>query len=223
MSKQFWGVVAAVIVVFIAIFALSGDKTNKSSSSKTNDAKLSQHIEGNTASTVKLVEYGDFQCPYCQQYYPTVQTVVETYKDRISFQFLHFPLVNNHPNAFAAARAAEAASLQNKFWEMHSVLYSSANWQSWTASSRPTSLFDSYAQQLGLDLVQFKKDYASSKVNDTINADMKSGTELGVSGTPSFFLNGKQIQVANSVEAFKKVIDAELAKQKSATSSDKSK
>jgi protein-disulfide isomerase len=218
MSKQFLGVIAAIFVVFAAIF-VSSSNHNKTGTGATSSVKPTEHIQGNTASSVKLVEYGDFQCPYCEAYEPTVESVVATYKDRVAFQFRNFPLVNNHPNAFAAARSAEAAGLQGKYWEMHNFLYSAANWQSWTNTTTPNTYFDSYAQQLGLDVAKFKTDYASETVNNLINADMKAGTDLQISGTPSFFLDGKQVQIANTVEAFSKVIDAELAKVKPATAS----
>lgn len=215
MSKQFLAIVGAVFVLFIAIFYSSTHKTSKTLDSKT-AAAATQHIEGNTKSTVNLVEYGDFQCPYCEQYYPTVQTIAAQYKDKITFQFRNFPLVNSHPNAFAAARAAEAAALQGKYWEMHDTLYNSANWSVWTVSSSPTELLNGYAKQLGLNLTQFKADYASIKVNDAINADMAAGAALNITGTPSFFLNGKQVQIGNTVEAFTKILDAAIAKAKPA-------
>lgn len=213
MSKQFLGVIAAILVVFAAIFVSSSKNSTDNTGTKSSAVKPSEHVEGNTASGVKLVEYGDFQCPYCEAYYPTVKSAVETYKDRIAFQFRNFPITSAHPNAFAAARAAEAASLQGKYWEMHDTLYDNANWQSWTNTTTPNTYFEGYAQQLGMDVNKFKTDYASQTVNNLINADMKAGSDLGVSGTPTFFLDGKQVTIANTVEAFAKVIDAELAKK----------
>jgi protein-disulfide isomerase len=218
MSKQFLAVLAAIVLVFVGIVAFSGKKDNSSSSAK-NTAAVTQHIMGNQESKVTLVEYGDYQCPYCEQYYTTVKQVSEANKDKIKFQFRNFPLNNVHQNAFAAARAAEAAGLQNKFWEMHDMLYESVNWQIWTRQGAPQNSFNEYAQTLGLDVTKFKADFASEKVNDMINADMAEGNRLGITGTPAFFLNGKQIQVANDPKAFQKVIDAELAKQAPKTSS----
>lgn len=215
MSKAFWGVIAAILVIFGAVIIVSNHKQTTTTSS---GAKPTNHVEGNLSSNVKLVEYGDFQCPFCEAYFPTVQTIYNDYKDKISFQFRNFPLVNNHPNAFAAARAAEAAGLQGKYWEMHDMLYDSANWQAWTPASDPNSYFDSYAQQLGLNVDQFKKDFASSKVNDLITADMNAGNKLNIQGTPTFFLDGKQVQISNTVESFKKVLDAEIANKQPASS-----
>jgi protein-disulfide isomerase len=216
MSKQFWAVIVVVILSLFAIFTFSGkNSTNSNTSSSKASAQPTSHIEGKGTTGVTLVEYGDYECPYCGQYYPTVKAVQAHYGDAIRFQFRNFPLVNSHQNAFAAARAAEAAALQNKFWEMHDALY--ANQQQWSTSSNAAPIFDQYATQLQLNLTQFKQDYASIKVNDLINADTAAGTKLNVQGTPSYYLDGKPIQVANTTAAFAKVIDAEIA-QKNPTS-----
>ena len=208
MSKQFWAVIIVVILSLVGIFALTG-KNSTNSSGSTASAQPTAHILGQGTKGVTLVEYGDYECPYCGQYYPTVKAVEAKYGDAIRLQFRNFPLVQSHQNAFAAARAAEAAGLQNKFWEMHDALY--VNQNQWANSRTPTQIFDAYATQLKLDLPKFKQDYASIKVNDIINADTAAGTKLNVQGTPSYYLDGKQVQVANTVEAFSKVIDAEIA------------
>ncbi len=206
MTKQFWAVIVVVVLIFVGFFAFSG-KSSKTTSKSNNSSKLSQHVIGNSPTGVTLVEYGDYQCPYCEQYFQTVKQVQAAFINKVKFQFRNFPIVNAHPNAFAAARAAEAASLQNKFWEMHDALYTNANWQVWTEASDPTPYFNQYAKQLGLNITQFKSDFASSRVNDVINADAAEGTRLGVEGTPTFFLNGKKIDIANSFSAFEKVLN----------------
>ena len=213
MSKQFWGVVVIVVLVFVGIFALTGNKS-KSSSSSSGKGSVSQHIIGNTQSNVKLVEYGDYECPYCGQFYPVVKQVQTEFNNQISFQFSNFPLVSIHQNAFASARAAEAAGMQNKFWEMHDALYQTQN--QWVSASDPTTFFNQIAQQLGLNVKKFQTDYASSQVNDTINADMAEGNKLNIQGTPTFFLNGKQIavgQASTALGVFESLIKAEIAKQ----------
>ena len=136
------------------------------------------HVEGNTKSGITLVEYGDYQCPFCGQYFPIVKQVQAEFNDQIAFQFRNFPLVSVHQNAFAGARAAEAAALQGKFWEMHDLLYQ--NQSQWSEGGDPTSFFKQYALQLGLNVDQFNKDYASTKVNNAINADMISQTSRRV-------------------------------------------
>jgi protein-disulfide isomerase len=210
MSKQFWAVVAVIVIVFVGIFALTGKKD----SGTTGDAgAVSNHVIGSGSTGVTLVEYGDYQCPYCQVYSATVKQVVEEYKDQITFQFVHFPLPNLHQNAFAASRAAEAAGKQGKFWEMHDLLYQNADpngASGWVVSTAPTTFFNGYAKQLGLNMTKFEADYASTAVNSTINADMSKGNDLGVEGTPSFFVDGKKTEIGNTVADFKKVLDAAI-------------
>lgn len=213
MSKQFAAVIAAIILLFAGVIIISNHKSNTTKSAGST-ATLTQHVEGSPSTGVKLVEYGDYECPYCQQFAPTVQAVAAEFKDQIQFQFRNFPLVNVHQNALAAARAAEAAAVQNKFWEMHDALYQPSNWQVWTTASDPTTYFTQYAQGLGLNVAQFKTDFASSHINDLIQADMAEGTKLNIQGTPTFFLDGKQLSLTNNtVAAFEKVIKAEIAKK----------
>ena len=214
MSKQFWAVIIVVIMALVGIFALTGKNATNSGTSSSS-AQPTSHIVGQGTKGVTLVEYGDYECPYCGQYAPTVKAVQAKYGDAIRIQFRNFPLVNSHQNAFAAARAAEAAGLQGKFWEMHDALY--ANQGQWSNSRSPSQIFNQYATQLKLDMTKFKQDYASIKVNDMINADTAAGTKLNVQGTPAYYLDGKPIQVANTLDAFSKVIDAEIA-QKNPTS-----
>lgn len=217
MSKQFWGVIAVIILLFVGIFVLSGSKSGDSGSNSKSSAKqLTNHTKGAGTTGVKLVEYGDFQCPYCEQYSTTVDSVVQEYGDKITFQFRNFPLTSLHQNAFAAARAAEAADLQGKYWEMHDALYLASNWQDWSESKSPTKLFESYAEQIGLNATQFKKDFGSTKVNDRINADLSEGNKLGITGTPTFYVDGKQVTINNTPDSFKKVLDAAIAKKSSA-------
>lgn len=209
-----FGVIAVVVLIFVGIFAFTGHNDNKSSG-KSSSTKPTEHIQGQGKSGVTLVEYGDFECPYCGQAYPIIKQAVTNLNDQIYFQFRNFPLQNVHRNAFAASRAAEAAGMQNKFWEMHDALYE--NQSQWSSLSSPTPYFDKLAQQLGLNTTKFKSDYVSSAVNDLINADIAAGTKLGVQATPTFFLNGKQtdLQYNGGAAAAEKIInDAIAQKQK---------
>lgn len=158
MSKTFWAIIAVIIVLFGGILLFRGNDTDTPGMSSS--AKPTQHITGNTKANVTLVEYGDFQCPFCAQYHSIVEQVEEKYKDRIAFQFRHLPLLQIHQNAFASARAAEAADAQGKFWEMYDVLYQRQN--EWSSSTKSLEIFSGYAQQLGLNVDQFKQDFASS-------------------------------------------------------------
>lgn len=221
MSKRFLSVIAVIIVVFVGVLLL----TNHSNSSAS--GTLTEHKEGLGKTGVTLVEYGDFQCPYCGQYYPIVSQVVQKYYNQITFQFRNFPLTSIHPNAFAGARAAEAAGLLGKYWQMHNLLYetnieyynSNATANSWISSSDPLTYFDQFAKQLGLNVTKFNQAYNSARVNNLIEADMAEGNKLGVNATPTFFLDGKQIVPNETLASFEKYINAAIAqKTKTATS-----
>lgn len=207
MDKRFISILAAVVVVLGAVFWFTRDtsKTDTQSNSSTN-VQASNHVIGDNAKKVTLVEYADFQCPACGAYFPIIQEVKEKYKADIQFQFRHFPLTQIHQNARAAHRASEAAAKQGKFWEMHDVLYQQQ--QTWQSQTDPKATFEGFAAQLGLKLDQFKTDFASNEVNDIINADFAEGQKLGVNSTPTFFLNGKKIEESpRDVEGFSKLID----------------
>jgi protein-disulfide isomerase len=221
MSKQFWAVIIAVVLVFVAIFAFSQKSTGNGGGSLNGTGSVSQHVEGLGQAHVTLVEYGDYECPFCGQYYPIVKQIEAQYNNQITFQFRNFPLVSLHPNAFAGARAAEAAALQGKFWQMHDLLYaqnqvyyeSNQTVSNWVGASNPQTFFDQYATQLGLNVTKFNQAYTSNQVNGTINADLAAGTSLGVNATPTFYLDGKKINVGESVANFQTLINVAIAKQ----------
>lgn len=208
MSKRFWILTILLVAgLFGFIWFASGDKAAETSA--TVSGTSSTHIIGKQDADVRLVEYSDFQCPACGAYYPVVEQIVEKYKDRISFEYRHYPLTT-HRNAFAAARASEAADKQGKFWEMYRLLF--ANQASWSESGAAQSAFEGYAQQLNLGITQFKTDFASSETNSAINASIKEFNQRGLpKSTPTFLLNGKRIEARNSVEEFSKLIDEEFA------------
>ncbi len=137
MSKQFLGVLAVIILVFIGVFVITGNKKEPATKNSGSSSTLTQHVQGNTTTGVTLVEYGDYQCIHCEEYYPTVKQIQAEFNDQIKFQFRNFPLTSIHQNAFAAARGAEAASSQGKFWEMHDALYEPSNYQIWAQAKDP--------------------------------------------------------------------------------------
>jgi protein-disulfide isomerase len=198
MDKRFLAVLAALVIIFGGIFVVSQKSGNGSSGSKSSSgsSQATNHVMGDNAKNVTLLEYGDYQCPICGAYYQPVKQALtpEILKD-IHFQFRNLPLTSIHQNAFAGARAAEAAGLQGKYFEMHDMLYE--NQSAWSEGNSPISFFEKYAKSLGLNVVQFKADYTSDKVNDAINADTAEFAKTKqAQATPTFFLNGKY--VANS-------------------------
>jgi protein-disulfide isomerase len=207
MSKRFFIVVILGLLLFSGYYVLSQKKADAPKAG----VALTNHVSGAGKKNVTLTEYGDFECPACGSYYPVVKQIREKFGDDITFQFRNFPLIQIHQHAFEAHRAAEAASLQGKFWEMYDLLYSRQ--QTWTRSASPSSDFEGYASELSLDMAKFKTDFASSAVNDTINADIAEGQKLKLTGTPSFFLDGKQIDslsLIDSVDKFTQYIQNEI-------------
>ncbi len=195
MDKRFLGILAVLVLIFGGIFVTSQHSSNNSSSggSTSSGAKPTNHVLGQGSKGVTLVEYGDYECPVCSVYaQPLKDALTPELLSQIHFQFSNLPLVSIHQNAFAAARAAEAAGYQNQYWQMHDLLYQSQN--DWTSSSNPLNIFQNYAKQLGMNITQFNSDYSSGKVNDAINADLAEFKKTGKDqATPTFFLDGQYV------------------------------
>ena len=143
-------------------------------------------------SPVVVQEYGDYQCPPCGALYPDLKKIEGEYGNQIRFEFHYFPLTKMHKNALSAARAAEAAHLQNKFWEMHDRLY--RNQKAWADLEDPRPIFVSYARELGLNISQFQSDMDSNRVEQAIVADIQKAAALGINGTPTIVIDGQQLR-----------------------------
>ena len=150
------------------------------------------HIRGSTKASVTLEEFGDFECPPCGLLSPVLEQLEKDYGERLRVIFREFPMPM-HKHALDAARAAEAAGLQGRFWEMHDMLYH--NRYIWPASSDPRANFNTYAETLKLDLARFKKDFKGEQVTARIKADKERATSLGVDRTPVLFINDHQLPV----------------------------
>jgi len=160
-------------------------------------------VKGNTQGTAILVEYSDFQCPACGGYYPLIKKLVEEFDGQVKFIYRHFPLPQ-HQQAKLAAYAAEAAGKQGKFWEMHDLIFDGQ--EDWAGNRGAQEILNKYAESLGLDMGKFNQDSSSDEVKEKVNSDYRSGLNSGVNSTPTFFLNGKQLQNPRSYEEFQKVI-----------------
>jgi protein-disulfide isomerase len=207
MDKTKWIIFTLIVVAFFGgIVWIS--KQNEANSSFNGDANkviqegaIPDHTYGVKEQKVTFIEYGDYQCPGCGSMYEPVKAMVEQYKGKVTFVFRNLPLTNIHPNALAAATAAEAAGLQGKFWEMHDALYQSQDaWKDASVTQRE-GVFTGYASQLGLNVDQFKKDLTDQKVIDKINRDRSTARKLGVDSTPTFVLNGVVIKGQDAVNA----------------------
>jgi protein-disulfide isomerase len=163
-------------------------------------------LTGARQPKVTLIEYSDFECPYCGRMTETVHKLLKDYPNDLAVVFKQFPLPPQmHPNAMSAAIAAEAAKEQGKFWEMHDKLFANQR-----ALDRPS--LEKYAQELGLDLTRFKAALDAQKNKDLIEASTKEGQNFGVRGTPSSFVNGRFVRGAQAYEGFKTLIDEEIKK-----------
>ena len=143
------------------------------------------HLRGNRNAPVSLVEFGDFECPFCGRAYPVVQAIEHALGDRLSFTFRHFPLAATHPHALLAAEAAEAADAQGRFWQMYDMLYQHQD-------SLELRSIEEYAGLIGLDMGKFVRDLRRHRFLDKVRTDLHSGAVSGVNGTPTFFINGRR-------------------------------
>jgi protein-disulfide isomerase len=162
-------------------------------------------VIGPEDAPVTVVEFSDFQCPFCGRVVGTMKQVEKEYGDQVKVVFKHLPLAM-HQNAPQAHAAAQAAANQGKFWEMHDLIFSNQR-------EMNTDKYIAYAKQLGLDVDQFKKDMSSPEVKKKIDADVAEAQRLGVTGTPGFFINGKFTSGAKPFSEFKRIIDQELREQ----------
>jgi protein-disulfide isomerase len=141
------------------------------------------HIQGPATAAVTLVQYGDYECPYCGAAYPIIKDVRSRMGDRLRFAFRNFPISTSHPHAEQAAEAAEAADSQGRFWEMHDVLYENQR------RLREEDLLG-YAEQVQLDVERFAKELSEHVHAERVHEDFMSGVRSGVNGTPTFYING---------------------------------
>ncbi len=177
---------------------LSGIENNSIIAGVAQNGNIADHVKGATDEKITFIEYGDFACPSCGKAHPGVTTLMEEYGDKVTFVFRNFPLTSIHPNARAASAVAEAAGLQDKYWQMHDLLYSNqGDWTSLDASKR-TPIFEGYAEELDLDMEKFNADLSSSDVNKKISFDQALGKNASVNATPTFFLNGEKLDDTTS-------------------------
>lgn len=203
MSKQAWiifSIVCALVLGSLVYFSsssridVSSIDTGQIQAADEKSGNIADHTYGKVDSKVMLIEYGDFQCPGCGSAHPIVKKLSEKYKDQLVFVFRNFPITSKHPNARAAAAAAEAAGLQGKYWEMHNMVFESQNsWGNLGANER-TNFFKDYAKELQLNVDTFATDLTSNKVNQKISFDQALGKKAGAEATPTFLLNGKKLE-----------------------------
>jgi protein-disulfide isomerase len=221
-----WFIVGFIVLVTAGVIIAgaysSGQSSNNASSTfvaTTAPAITSADwTEGNPNAKVSLIEYGDFECPACGEYFPLVQQLVQNYSSTVLFVFRNFPLYTIHPFAGIGAQAAEAAGLEGgaqAYWAMHDLLYEKQSEWSTNSALTPAQVvseyFNTYAQSIGLNVNQFDTDINATSVTDKIQADVDGGNAAAIDHTPTFFVNLKQIPNPESASDFENTLNAALA------------
>lgn len=165
------------------------------------------HIAGSSDAKVTIVEYGDYQCPYCGEAYPILKRIQKDYGSKLRFVFRNFPLTDMHPHAEFGAETAEAAGALGKFWEMHDFLYEHQS------SLGNQDFFFDYAKKLGLDREKIKESVSKRAFAERIREDFMSGVRSGVNGTPSFYINDLRHDAGYEYDSLAEAIDSILKRK----------
>lgn len=210
MNKKSWIIFAIIVVAIVGgmiyvstqnrlnISDINNDQLNTTIGAESRNGNIADHEIGSKDAKVTIIEYADYQCPGCGTAAPKAEALAKKYKDHVRLIFRNFPIASSHPNARAAAAVAEAAGLQGKFWEMNELLYANQDtWKNANTTERD-NIFKSYAEQLKLNIDQYKTDIASNKVKNKIDFDMALGRKHGVAATPTFYINGKNTEMDSS-------------------------
>ncbi len=201
MNKSFLGLVLIVVLAVVSLFVFAPEVKYKF---ENNAVHPLDNVKGNKDAKVILIEYSDFECPACRTYYPILRQLFTEFGDRATFVYRHFPLTSIHPNAEFAARAAEAAGKQDKFWEMHDLLFQKQ--AEWSNIADIVPVFKNYAALVGIDADKFESDFNSREVKDFVSSQKAHANSSGFPGTPTFVLNGEVIDNPSSLEQFRSII-----------------
>jgi protein-disulfide isomerase len=193
-----------IVAIFGAVIFFYNTSRPATSNDELLAVKADDWIKGSSNPKVTLIEYLDFECESCGAYYPVMKKLSEEFGNEVRFIVRYFPL-DGHKNSMTSALAAEAAGNQGKFWEMHDKLFE--NQRSWGESrTSKADEFEKYAEDLGLDMTKFGKDVRDKDLKSRIARDRSSGINLGIQGTPTFFLDGKKIKNPRGYEEFKALL-----------------
>jgi protein-disulfide isomerase len=216
------GVLVAVVVAVVLMSRADNSNTSAKSNSLANMSSAppsprtplpgapNPYVRGPQNAPVTLEEFSDFECPACRGLDPGLRNISRDYGERVRWVFRNFPL-SMHKYSFIAARAAEAAGVQGKFWQMHDMLYDHQD--DWKDAPEPRDLFNNYAAQLGLDVERFKADLNRQDLADRIKQDYDRGVSLNVRGTPTIFVNGEELMPGKlpTEQDIRRAIDTALA------------
>ncbi|MCL4419248.1 DsbA family protein [Patescibacteria group bacterium] len=229
--KDFWARNKAFIIVVLAtavllfggilLFTRNGGGSNLSGNTINTSLLIPQnaiitsgfangeYLPASTSAKVTLVEFGDYECPACSIYSPFVQKLLTDFAGKFNYGFRNYPLTQ-HKNAPISSYAVEAAGLQGKYWQMHEKVY--ATQSDWATLTDPATTFVGYAKDMGLDVNKFTSDLGSQAVKDKVQSDFNDGTTIGITETPSFYLNGQKIALSGSYDQLKNLIQDAISK-----------
>ena len=185
-------IIAVALLVTAAGSALLLRSNESIQRQQTDESAATNANKKTNDNVVTLEEFGDYQCPACGQLHPTLKQLKQQYGQNINFIFRNLPLTTVHKNAMTAAQAAEAARIQNHFWEMHDLLYERQDL--WKDDVNPKTIFVKFAEELGLNAWQFGRDMNDTQVQLRIEADMEDAAKQGIDGTPTILINGRQLR-----------------------------
>ncbi len=212
-----WLLGGAIVVVGFMVWLGSRTPDTPQGQRDMSAVESMDHSWGPENAAVTIVEYSDLQCPACANYHPAFKQLRVTHADKIRFVYRHHPLYEIHPLADLASRATEAAHKQGKFWEMQDRIFTTQ--ASWTALSveQATDRFAAFAKELGMDEGRFRKDIVADDVAARVTRDMAMSNRAGVSGTPTFFINGSVASLPSNYASLRSLIDGLLTTTSSST------
>ncbi len=210
-AKILIGILVVIVGGMIGLFVVMNQGGSTNTGGLVDDKTLiksTTHQEG--SGSVKLVEFGDYQCPACGNAYPIVQQIMKDYQGKVTLYFRNFPLTNLHPNATVAANAAEEAADLGKFWQMHDLLYEKQKEWVGLPQAQAIAKFADYANSLGIDGSKVADAATNQTEKSRIDADVTDGNTLQVNATPTFYVNDRQVTSGVGYNDLKAAIDAAL-------------
>lgn len=222
-NKIFISVILITVVLLVGgIFLFSNNSGPSSTNAPVDTSRLvspssyrtsgvinGDYLPATSSATVTLVEFGDYECPACALYSPMIKQLLTDFVGKITFVFRNYPLPQ-HKNALIAAYAVEAAGLQGKYWPMHEKMYATQN--DWAALGDPKSTFVTYAQGFGMDINKFTTDMSSTQVKNVVQSDTNDGNAIGLTATPTYYLNNLKINLTGSYDQLKNLIQLVIPK-----------
>lgn len=197
-------VVLITAALLFFLFWRKGASNSNNNGSVNGEVKIGDnYVYGPDDASITMIEFSEYQCPYCKKNAEIVKEILEKYSKDIKYIFRDFPL-DMHPNSRPAAYAAEAAGKQEKYYKYHNMLFEM--YSDWTDSTDPTNKFIEYAKLLELDIEKFQKDMNSQSIKDNIDKDFKYGTSLEITGVPVLYINGAQLVGAQTFESLEEAI-----------------